>query len=64
MMPPAARMPAAPSGGVGMSAATWASPHAAKARAVVPTAAREVAASSCGARSIRTPKASSTSGTA
>ena len=63
-MPPASRMPSAPSGGVGMPAATWARPHAAKARAVVPTAAREVAESSCGARSIRMPKASSTSGTA
>ena len=63
-MPPAARMPSAPSGGVGMPAATCARPQAAKTRAVVPTAARDVAASSCGARSIRTPKRSRTIGTA
>ena len=63
-MPPAARMPSAPWGGVGTPSETWTRPHAAKARAVVPTAIREVAASSLGARSTRIPNARRTRGTA
>ena len=37
-MPPASRMPSAPSGGVGMPADMWTRPQAAKVRAVVPMA--------------------------
>ncbi len=64
MMPPAARIASAPSGGVGMRAATWARPHAENASAVVPTSRRELALSSLGARRRWTPTASRTRGTA
>ncbi len=63
-MPPAARMPSAPSGGLGMPSARCDRPHAAKVSAMVPTTMRLVAASSCGARSMRRPRAIRTSGTA
>ena len=45
MMPPAARIWSAPSGGFGMPSATWASPQAAKVSATVPTTRRLVTAS-------------------
>ena len=63
-MPPAARMPSAPSGGLGMPSLMWARPHAAKVRAIVPTMLRLVASSSWGARRSRKPRASRTSSTA
>src|SRR6476661_7678154 len=63
-MPPAARMPSAPSGGFGMPSARCDRPHAAKVSAMVPTTMRLVVASSWGARSMRRPRAIRTSGTA
>ena len=45
MIPPAARIGSAPSGGFGMPSAMWASPQAAKVRATVPTTSRFVTAS-------------------
>lgn len=64
MMPPAARMGRAPSGGTGMPSATWARPLAEKVRAPSPTMMRLVAAESPGVRRSRRPRPSSTRGTA